>query len=123
MESRMVTGKRINEVICRYVMNRRNAYAFNHIELVGGTTRDDGSRSLIFDPSLLAYPKQFCDSIIIHELCHNLVTEHNKKFYELESNWCLTLTGKGPHYYDDFLKSHILNLFAEEPFKPIRTNK
>lgn len=118
MESKMVTRKQIKEVVCKYILNS-GKYAYNHIKLIApGVTRDDGSRILVFDPSLLAYPVQFCDKVIIHELCHNLVTEHNRKFDELENNWCLAITGKGPHYYDEFLESHELVLFAEEPFQP-----
>ncbi len=120
LESRMMTGKKIRNIECKFIINR-NAIAWNHLNPAEpGSTRDDGTRNLRFDPRLMAYPKKYTDKVIIHELCHNLIFDHSKAFRDLEDKWCYALTGVGPHYYDDFLKSHRLVLFAEEQFIPYK---
>ena len=117
IESRMMTGKKIRNIVCRFITT--NASAWNHLNSVEpGSTMDDGTRDLRFDPKLMAYPKKYTDQIIIHELCHNLIFDHSKAFKALEDKWCYALTGVGPHYYDDFFRTHHFILFAEEQFVP-----
>ena len=116
MESRMQTGKKIKEINI-VLIKRRNAIAWNLCEFVEpGSTRDDGTRSLTFDPRLLLHPKKYIDKVVIHELCHNFELNHAKKFQELESNWCLAITGVGPHYFDDFFRTHKFVPFAPDPW-------
>jgi len=123
MENQMRTGKIIRGFEFKYITTR-NAIAWNSCEFVEpGSTCDDGTRTLRFDPILMAYPKQYCDKVIIHELCHNWILQHNKAFYDLEAKWSLAITGKGPHYYDDFFETHKFILFAEEPWEPTGATK
>ena len=120
IESRMMTGKKIRNIVCKMITTR-NASAWNHLNSVEpGSTMDDGTRDLRFDPALMAYPKKYTDQVIIHELCHNLIFDHSKAFKDLEDKWCFALTGVGPHYYDDFMKTHRLVLFSENPFQPYK---
>ena len=119
MESRMHTGKKIAKIECKFITTR-NADAWNHMNPESPySTRDDGTRDLRFDPKLMAYPAKYTDQVIIHELCHNIYFDHTKKFRELEEKWCLAITGYGPHYYDDFFRTHHFCLFAKEPFKSL----
>lgn len=120
IESRMLTGKKIRNIECKMITTR-NACAWNHLNSVEpGSTMDDGTRDLRFDPILMAYPKKYTDQVIIHELCHNLIFDHSKAFKDLEDKWCYSLTGVGPHYYDDFFRTHRFVLFAEEQFQPYK---
>lgn len=118
-QSKMNTPKKVRKVHVSFI--KRNAVGVNHLlPEEPGSSRDKGERDLYFDAKLMAYPEKFTDSVIIHELCHNIVWEHSKKFYDLEANWCLSLLKVGPHYYDDFLLSHRLYLFAPNPWKEIK---
>ena len=120
IESRMMTGKKIRNIECRMITTG-NASAWNHLNRAEpGSTMDDGTRDLRFDPALMAYPKKYTDQVIIHELCHNLIFDHSKAFKDLEDKWCFALTGVGPHYYDEFFRSHRFIFFAEEQFQPYK---
>ena len=120
IESKMMTGKKIRNIECKFI-TRMNANAWNHLnQETPGSTRDDGTRDLRFDPVLMACPKKYTDKVIIHELCHNLIFDHSKAFRDLEDKWCYAITGVGPHYYDDFFDSHRFVLFSENPFHPVK---
>lgn len=99
LQSLMKTPKIIRSVAV--VPKLDNAWGLNTMH------KDDWEHvELTFDASLMRYPANLADYVIIHELCHNWVRAHNKKFHELEANWCLLLLQKHPDHFSEFLKSH-----------------
>ena len=77
-----------------------------------------GAEKLTFDPILMAYPVEFTDFVIIHELCHNWIMNHGFGFRAMERKWCQILLHHEPEYYIKFRSTHRFVLFAENPFIP-----
>lgn len=40
------------------------------------------SKNILLDPSLILHTQDSMDSVIVHELCHNISTGHGKKFHD-----------------------------------------
>ena len=99
-------GRRFEQIEYKALVNR-GAFAYN-----------TGAEKLTFDPILMAFPTDFVDYVIIHELCHDWIMNHGGGFKAMERKWCQILLKKEPDHFDKFLTRHFI-LFAENPFKSL----
>lgn len=83
--------RRINELAQKGNFNYASLSIKNTKSRWGSCTHDNKINLCIH---LMRLPQELCDMVILHELCHTLVKNHSKDFYQLLGMHCSDLNRK-----------------------------
>ncbi|MDE5416647.1 M48 family metallopeptidase [Labilibaculum sp. DW002] len=83
--------KRIDELAQKCSFSYTSVHIKNTKSRWGSCTHDNKINLCIH---LMRLPKELCDMVILHELCHTLVKNHSKDFYDLLGMHCSDLVRK-----------------------------